>query len=206
MEENEERFLIPKDGCIYKATNIFNGKVYIGQTIQELEKRKRQHIKDSINPKYHFHRAIKKYGEESFLWEVLHYSTDSRELNNLEIEEIKKHSSYGRESGYNMTIGGDSCVSYSRKKCLKWIKDAIARVGTIIGTWEGIDARGDIYAKRCEDQIGIGKEKIKKALGILYREEAIYRKRYDFIFHSSNDRYAHHPLSNEIEVIYGKTI
>ena len=30
-------------GIIYKATNIKNNKVYIGQTIHTLEKRKRNH-------------------------------------------------------------------------------------------------------------------------------------------------------------------
>ena len=34
-------------GIIYKATNLVNGKVYIGQTINTLNKRKMEHYQDA---------------------------------------------------------------------------------------------------------------------------------------------------------------
>lgn len=54
---------------VYRATNIINGKVYIGKTKQSIEKRKRSHL--SINHKNYFQLALKKYGKENFLWEII---------------------------------------------------------------------------------------------------------------------------------------
>lgn len=54
---------------IYKATNKFNGKIYIGQTINSLEYRSNQHKRDAnrVNKKnYYFINAIAKYGFQEF--------------------------------------------------------------------------------------------------------------------------------------------
>jgi predicted GIY-YIG superfamily endonuclease len=49
--------------CIYKITNTINGKVYIGQTIQPLDKRWSQHKRSArMKEPYSIHRAIAKYG------------------------------------------------------------------------------------------------------------------------------------------------
>ena len=59
---------------IYKVTNSINGKVYVGKTYN-FEKRKREHIYD-IEDNLPFHRALKKYGIDNFVWEIidkLHY-------------------------------------------------------------------------------------------------------------------------------------
>ena len=55
---------------IYKATNITNGKVYIGQTARSLARRKIEHINQARNNsrscKY-FHAALIKYGFENLI-------------------------------------------------------------------------------------------------------------------------------------------
>lgn len=53
---------------VYKATNTLNGKVYIGQTIQTLDKRANQHYRDmrSIKKNTPFQDAIQKYGFGNF--------------------------------------------------------------------------------------------------------------------------------------------
>lgn len=54
-------------GIIYKVTNEINDKVYIGQTIRDLEKRKKSHILQSQRgSSYYFHRALVKYGVSTF--------------------------------------------------------------------------------------------------------------------------------------------
>ena len=63
-------------GLIYKATNIINGKYYIGLTNRKLKTRISEHVLDSINEKSKlkfsiFHLALKKYGIENFKWEIL---------------------------------------------------------------------------------------------------------------------------------------
>ena len=82
---------------IYKTTNLITGKFYIG--------------KDKNNdPKYlgsglHLKRALKKYGKENFLKEILEYCTDFDHLNEREIYWIAKLNAV--KEGYNITEGGN---------------------------------------------------------------------------------------------------
>lgn len=69
---------------IYKATNIENGKCYIGQTTKTLEHRKREHLDSAKNPIFRFHRAIKMYGADKFIWEVIDTANTVDELNEKE--------------------------------------------------------------------------------------------------------------------------
>jgi len=63
---------------VYKATNKINGKSYIGKTRQSLEKRKYQHnfYHDKNVYVSLFHRAIGKYGWDSFVWDVVYEGED----------------------------------------------------------------------------------------------------------------------------------
>lgn len=92
--------------CIYKVTNLINNKVYIGKT-NNLERRKREHeIKENNSL---IDRAIKKYGEENFVWEILEF-VEKSQSNEREKYWIDKYNSYFRDensNGYNMTRGGD---------------------------------------------------------------------------------------------------
>jgi hypothetical protein len=49
---------------IYKFTHIKTGRVYIGQTIQNPNQRRLEHIADSryTTKEYHFHNALRKDG------------------------------------------------------------------------------------------------------------------------------------------------
>jgi hypothetical protein len=60
-------------GCVYLATNLVNGKQYVGKTIQKLSTRISQHI--THNQPTQIHRALLKYGKDKFRWEIL-YTTD----------------------------------------------------------------------------------------------------------------------------------
>lgn len=67
---------------IYKATNIINNKVYIGQTIHPLSVRKSQHERShEYGYKTAFSNAIRKYGKENFKWEVIYEADAIEELN-----------------------------------------------------------------------------------------------------------------------------
>jgi len=99
-------------GIIYKATNKVNGKIYIGQTIQSLDKRVYDHIYYALNERddMYFHRAIRKYSEENFIWEIIVECNSLEELNKTEIEMIEKYDAFG--NGYNLTDGGEGIVGH----------------------------------------------------------------------------------------------
>lgn len=100
-------------GIIYKYTSP-SGKCYIGQTTDE-NRRKRQHEHNAFNTEckqYNskFYTAIRKYGWDSFQYEVLYtiFKETLEEtidiLNDREIYYIGQYDSF--KNGYNMTIGG----------------------------------------------------------------------------------------------------
>lgn len=97
-------------GCIYKITNLVNGKVYIGKTIYDCEKRFKQHLKEAKKQTHRkLYDAINKYGQENFIVETL-IETDNSKLDELEQYYIRQYDSF--RTGYNMTIGGDGGSSH----------------------------------------------------------------------------------------------
>jgi group I intron endonuclease len=107
------------------ATNMINGKKYVGQTINKLGSRKSQHIYGALNRRgnNHFHNAIRKYGTENFDWKILHdFVLNIDDLNKLEIFYIGYYDTF--ENGYNYTVGGNGnfgCIpsKETRKKMSK---------------------------------------------------------------------------------------
>ena len=91
---------------IYKITNLVNGKCYIGQTRQKPERRFSDHI--SRNYDSLIHKAIEKYGEENFSFEVIDSAETQKELNQKEIKWAEFYDSYAINGhGYNLrTCGG----------------------------------------------------------------------------------------------------
>ncbi len=106
-------------GVIYKATNKINGKIYIGQTVQSLNRRVRGHISRSLNNRdsSYFHRAINKYGKENFEWGIISKHNSLEELNRAEIEMIKRYNTF--ESGYNLDLGGKGSVGFKHSEKTK---------------------------------------------------------------------------------------
>ena len=101
---------------VYKITNLVNGKVYIGQSIRDIQQRFARHINDSLNCKLdtHFARAIRKYGEENFVIELIDTAETQDELNRKEQYWIRHYDSV--RHGYNETdaiykCGGNTYMS-----------------------------------------------------------------------------------------------
>lgn len=95
---------------IYKATNILNGKSYIGFD-SNWPKRKSEHrgaaVRDTTYNK--FYNAIKKHGWENFVWEILYQSKDLDHcLNEMEPFFICYYDTLS--NGYNSTHGGESAA------------------------------------------------------------------------------------------------
>jgi group I intron endonuclease len=100
---------------IYKATNKFNGKVYIGYDTS-WPRRKYIHLWEAKTKTQDvvFHQAIKKYGEEGFDWVVEYESPDEDfVLNIMEGYFIRLYDShYSSGNGYNMTCGGEGQIGF----------------------------------------------------------------------------------------------
>jgi group I intron endonuclease len=94
---------------IYKITNNINSKIYIGQTIDSLDKRwKRHNWKCTTNRNaMAITSAIKKYGKENFTIEEIDKAENLTELNEKEVYYIKLYNSIS-PNGYNLTSGGDN--------------------------------------------------------------------------------------------------
>jgi group I intron endonuclease len=95
---------------IYKITNDFNNKVYIGQTIyNDLKKRIKTYkseiqFRDGTRP---IIQEIRKHGIDHFTWEVLEKDINSQqELDEKEIAYIKEYKSLTSQNGYNADVGG----------------------------------------------------------------------------------------------------
>jgi len=92
-------------GIIYKVENKVNGKVYIGQTIYGLNKRKLEHINDHRYNSIIGH-AIRKYGKENFNWNIIDEANNKELLDQLERLHISRYESLKTEWGYNIKDGG----------------------------------------------------------------------------------------------------
>lgn len=96
---------------IYKHTNIINGKMYIGQTVQNLERRARPDG-SGYEGNIKFYNAIKKYGWHNFKSEIL-IITDEENADHYEDYFIRQFDSI--KKGYNATFGGHKNKTLSQE-------------------------------------------------------------------------------------------
>lgn len=112
-------------GYIYKITNLINGKIYIGQTIQQIEKRWQSHFCRISKPDGVLGKAINKYGKSNFKKEILETIYNEKrkslveQLNINEIYYIGFYKSSERKFGYNFKKGGDNNLKFSHSDLSK---------------------------------------------------------------------------------------
>lgn len=92
---------------IYKITDNLNNKVYIGQTNNDKQRwRQHKHLSGK-NPVQYIHRAMKKYGIEKFIYQIIDFANNQWQADCLEINYIDQYDSRNVEKGYNLSPGGD---------------------------------------------------------------------------------------------------
>lgn len=136
----------------YRVTNLNDKKVYIGKTTQTLSQRKSAHLQSvKGGSESNFHRAVRKYGNDSFIWEVLGEYDTIEEMDYAEVNYITEYDSY--KNGYNMTKGGDGGLTYkkgtelyerTKHKLGKW------KNGNPGATTEAIAKRIETFSKKTD--------------------------------------------------------
>lgn len=103
---------------IYLATNLINGKQYVGQTKDwRLEKRIQEHLYDAADKTKNvaFHNALNKYGIENFKVETVETDISEENIDEREIYWITYYNTYihaKNSNGYNETLGGQGIHGY----------------------------------------------------------------------------------------------
>lgn len=99
-------------GSVYKITNLYNQKSYIGITTRDPIDRWWEHCNSAQKGSdYLIHQAIRKHGEGSFSVQVIAQTKSLEDLKELEIILIKQHETHmSCQKGYNKTWGGDGAA------------------------------------------------------------------------------------------------
>jgi group I intron endonuclease len=117
--------LVEKNFCVYKITNLVNGKIYIGKT-SDVNARWKKHIKIAENKEekayQYIHRSINKYGAENFSIEKIEDNLTEPESFDREIFWIKILDSKNPDVGMNLTDGGEGTSG------LKWSENSREKI------------------------------------------------------------------------------
>lgn len=90
-------------GFIYITTNLINGKRYIGQKKFD----NKYKWKSYIGSGFHFLKAVKKYGKENFIRNIIDIAHSPEELNDKEKSWIENYNAVESDDFYNMIEGGN---------------------------------------------------------------------------------------------------
>ena len=105
---------------VYVAVCNPSAKFYFGITSASFERRVSRHLSSSrqSSPNYRFHKAIRKYGPDSFVWHKLTTVPTWEEACEIEKFLIRTFDTTNNEFGYNSTAGGEGSwgTTHSRQK------------------------------------------------------------------------------------------
>jgi hypothetical protein len=109
---------------IYKTTNTINNKIYIGK-----------HQTENVNDSYlgsgvSLERAIKKYGKQYFIKEVL-FIFDNEEQMNLKEKELVSEDFIKRKDNYNKSLGGEGGSNFKGKKHTTETKQKLSEIAKV---------------------------------------------------------------------------
>jgi group I intron endonuclease len=92
-------------GIVYKIINITNNKVYVGQTVRNVEIRWKQHLYLYEKLDYPLYLAMRKYGVENFSVETICECYNQNELDNKEVYYTNLLEASVDSNGYVCRIG-----------------------------------------------------------------------------------------------------
>lgn len=115
---------------IYRITNQVNGKCYVGFGVNPRQ-RWHSHVYSSKdkNTKSLIAKAIRKYGKDSFIQEILYQSYDQKHCREMETHFIQEHNSQCVEGyGYNISYGGEGELGNRSRTGMKHSPEAIKKM------------------------------------------------------------------------------
>lgn len=145
---------------IYKITNLVNNKIYIGETIRNLNVRWNEHKSEALGGRhgytYHLHNAMRKYGIDNFTIEIIDNCPDEERFA-LESKYIQQYNSTNPEVGYNTVIEGAGCTLLSTDAILEAWKEGL----TVSDTAKLLGVHKSTVSKRLHAN-GITNEEIQE--------------------------------------------
>lgn len=165
-------------GHIYEILNSKTKQKYIGLTTEEFPIRRNRHFNDLRNGNHsngHLQNSWNKYGEDSFLYRIVEFFDDPKELAEAEIFYIDLFKSFNPENGFNKTMGGElnlptretieKKISSSKKVSLA----VYSLDGNLINTYPSI--------KQASRELGIKDNQIHRACKKLFAcKNLLFRK------------------------------
>ncbi len=125
--------MMNKQGTIYKIENLVNGKVYVGQTIRDVDRRLQCHLV-KLRGNYHnnnyFQNAFNKYGEGNFETSIIE-KCNVEQIDNREVYWINYYKNsvgvYNIEGGgnYHKIVTTETRKKLSMKSKSSWLNDEI---------------------------------------------------------------------------------
>jgi group I intron endonuclease len=153
-------------GKIYKITNIENNLIYIGCTINSLDKRFYEHLYRCFKTDYKskLYNSIKKYGKEKFTIELIE-ECELSVIYETEKKYIEQYDSYN--NGLNSTLGGEGCLGYvhspeMRIKISESVKNGNSHKGKTYG---------ELYGDKAEEQREKRRLSVKNVWGSMSNED-----------------------------------
>jgi group I intron endonuclease len=153
-------------GKIYKITNIENNLIYIGCTINSLDKRFYEHLYRCFKTDYKskLYNSIKKYGKEKFTIELIE-ECELSVIYETEKKYIEQYDSYN--NGLNSTLGGEGCLGYvhspeMRIKISESVKNGNSHKGKTYG---------ELYGDKAEEQREKRRLSVKNVWGSMSKNE-----------------------------------
>jgi len=103
---------------VYSITNLINGKIYIGSSV-DIKQRHYEHISDlrrNVHHSIHLQRAWNKYSEDDFKFEIIELVIDNDKLLEREQYWMDYYNCYHRDYGYNLHKIAGSPLGYKHSE------------------------------------------------------------------------------------------
>ena len=148
---------------IYTITNLVNGKMYVGQTIQTNPRMRWYAHCDMArkNKKSYLYDSMRKYGIDQFEWKIVETATSLDDLNRLETIWASKLKSQGIVLYNNRETGGNKKHSPESIEKMRQVQK-LRHATNDIGGWKRKDGGGmlgkshsKVTCLHCKKVIGV---------------------------------------------------